>query len=139
MLNRTILAGRLTRDPEMRTTQSGKSVASFSLAVERDVKGPDGERETDFFDFVAWGGTADFVCKYFSKGRVAIVDGRLQSRAWKDKDGNNRKAVEIRADYVYFGDSKPQNTEGSNNSFPAFNNDFEEYEDISGANEPLPF
>ena len=135
MLNRTLLTGRLTRDPEMRTTQSGKSVANFSLAVERDFKGPDGEKETDFFDVVAWGGTAEFVCKYFTKGRMATVDGRLQSRAWKDKDGNNRKTVEIIAEAVYFADSKPQTNSGNDN-VAAYEPVFE---DISGDGEPLPF
>ncbi len=134
MLNRTLLTGRLTRDPEMRTTQSGKSVASFSLAVERDFRGPDGEKETDFFDFIAWGGTADFVCKFFTKGRMMTVDGRLQSRTWKDKDGNSRKAVEVRAEVVYFADSKPQSNGNDNTS--AYE---PEYEDISGTDEPLPF
>ena len=136
MLNRTLLTGRLTRDPEMRTTQSGKSVASFSLAVERDFKGPDGEKETDFFDIIAWGGTADFVCKFFTKGRMMTVDGRLQSRTWKDKDGNSRKTVEVRADAVYFADSKPQ---GGNIDNSALTENYNEYEDISGTDEPLPF
>lgn len=106
MLNRIILMGRLTRDPELRHTQSGTAVASFSLAVDRDFKGQDGERETDFIDIVAWRGTGEFVSKYFFKGRMAVVEGRLQVRDWTDKDGNKRRSFEVVADSVYFGDSK---------------------------------
>lgn len=106
MLNRIILMGRLTRDPELRHTQSGVAVASFTLAVDRDFKTQNGERETDFVDITAWRGTADFVDKYFSKGRMAVVDGRLQIEDWTDKDGNKRKSAKVVADSVYFGDSK---------------------------------
>ena len=106
MLNKIILIGRLTRDPELRKTQSGPAVASFTLAVDRDYKPQDGERETDFIDVVAWRGTAEFVSKYFTKGRMAVVEGRLQVRDWKDKDGNKRRNTEVIADSVYFGDSK---------------------------------
>ena len=106
MLNRIVLMGRLTRDPELRHTGSGTAVASFSLAVDRDFKSQDGEKETDFIDIVAWRSTADFVSKYFTKGRMAVVEGRLQIRDWKDKDGNNRRSAEVVADHVYFGDSK---------------------------------
>lgn len=106
MLNRLILMGRFTRDPELRRTQSGKAVARFTLAVERDFKPESGERETDFIDCVAWGSTADFVSKFFTKGRMAVASGRLQIRDWTDKDGNKRKAAEMVADSVYFGDSK---------------------------------
>ena len=105
-LNRIILMGRLTRDPELRRTQSGVSVTSFSLAVDRDFKGQSGERETDFIDIVAWRQTAEFVSKYFTKGRMAIVEGRLQIRDWTDKDGGKRRSAEVVADNVYFGDSK---------------------------------
>lgn len=119
MLNHITVMGRLTRDPDMRQTQGGKSVANFSLAVDRDFKSQNGERETDFIDCVAWGSTADFVGKFFSKGRMAVVDGRLQIRDWKDNDGNKRRTAEIVANNVYFGDSKPAdaaaapaNTEG---------------------------
>ena len=122
MLNRAIIMGRLTRDPEMRTTQSGTSVCSFTLAVDRDFKDKDsGEKGVDFIDVVAWRGTAEFVCKYFSKGRMAVAEGRLQIREWKDKDGNNRRTAEIVAENVYFGDSK--NSDGGNahnNSAPAY-------------------
>ena len=105
-LNRAIVMGRLTRDPELRHTQSGVAVASFTLAVDRDFAPKDGERETDFVDIVAWRHTAEFVSKYFSKGKMAVVDGRIQVRGYEDKDGNKRKAFEIVADSVYFGESK---------------------------------
>ena len=106
MLNRIVLMGRLTRDPELRRTGSGTAVASFSIAVDRDFKGQNGEKETDFIDIVAWRNTAEFVSKSFAKGRMAVVDGRLQIRDWKDKEGNNRRSAEVVADNVYFGDSK---------------------------------
>ena len=106
MLNKIVLMGRLTRDPELRRTQSGTAVASFTLAVDRDYKPQDGERETDFIDIVAWRGTGEFVSKYFTKGRMAVVEGRLQVRDWTDKDGNKRRSTEVVADNVYFGDSK---------------------------------
>ena len=105
-LNRIILMGRLTRDPELRRTQSGTPVTSFSLAVDRDFKNQAGEKETDFIDIVAWRNTAEFVCNYFTKGRMAVVEGRLQIREWKDRDGNNRRTAEVLADNIYFGDSK---------------------------------
>ena len=107
MLNRIILMGRLTRDPELRHTQTGTAVASFSLAVDRDFKDRNsGERATDFIDIVAWRQTAEFVSRYFTKGRMAVVEGRLQMRDWTDKDGNKRRSAEVVADSVYFGDSK---------------------------------
>ena len=106
MLNRIILMGRLTRDPELRRTQSGTAVTSFSLAVDRDFKSQNGDKETDFIDIVAWRSTAEFVSKYFTKGRMAVVEGRLQIRDWQDKDGNKRRSAEVVADNVYFGDSK---------------------------------
>lgn len=106
MLNRVIVMGRLTKDPELRRTQSGLAVASFSLACDRDYSG-DGGKETDFLDIVAWRSTAEFVSKYFSKGRMAVISGRLQIRSWTDKEGNGRRSAEILADSVYFGDSKP--------------------------------
>ncbi len=107
MLNHIVLMGRLTRDPELRRTTSGIAVASFSLAVDRDYSNREtGEKETDFIDIVAWRNTAEFVSKYFSKGRMAVVSGRLQIRSWTDKDGNKRRTAEVVADNVYFGDSK---------------------------------
>ena len=106
MLNKIILMGRLTRDPELRRTGSGTAVTSFSLAVDRDCKAQGGEKETDLIDIVAWRNTAEFVSKYFTKGRMAIVEGRLQIRDWTDKDGGKRRSAEVVADNVYFGDSK---------------------------------
>ena len=105
-LNRIVIMGRMVKDPELRRTGAGVAVASFTLAVERDFKGQNGEKETDFIDVVVWRQTAEFVSKYFSKGRVAVVEGRLQLRDWQDKDGNKRRNAEIIADNVYFGDSK---------------------------------
>ena len=113
MLNRIVIMGRLTRDPELRRTQNGTAVTSFSVAVDRDFKSRDnGEKATDFIDVVAWRQTAEFVCQYFTKGRMAIVEGRLQIRPWTDKDGNNRRSAEVVADNVYFGDSKRDNADG---------------------------
>ena len=107
MLNHIVLMGRLTRDPELRYTQSQIPVASFSLAVDRDFGGRDGgERQTDFIDIVAWRSTAEFVSKYFTKGSMAAVSGRLQIRDWTDRDGNKRRSAEVVADNVYFGESK---------------------------------
>ena len=107
MLNKVILMGRLTRDPELRHTQSGSAVASFTLAVDRDFAPKDsGERSTDFIDIVAWRNNAEFVSKYFVKGQLAAVSGRLQIRDWKDKDGNNRRSAEVICDNVYFAEPK---------------------------------
>ena len=116
MLNKIILMGRLVRDPELRRTNGGTPVASFTIAVDRDFKSQDGEKETDFIDVVVWRNTAEFVSKYFTKGRMAVVEGRLQIRDWTDKEGNKRKAAEVVADNVYFGDSKK---EDSGNSYEA--------------------
>lgn len=116
MLNKIILMGRLTRDPELRRTGSGTAVTSFAIAVDRDFKSQSGEKETDFIEIVAWRNTAEFVSKYFTKGRMAVVEGRLQIRDWTDKDGGKRRTAEVVADNVYFGDSKrdgdTQNTYG---------------------------
>ena len=106
MLNKIFLMGRLTRDPDLRKTKSGTPVASFSLAVDRDYKGQGGERETDFIDCTAWRGTAEFVSNYFTKGRMAVVEGRLQVTDYKDRDGNSRRKWTVVADNVYFCDSK---------------------------------
>lgn len=105
MLNHITIMGRLTRDPELRRTAGGTAVTSFSLAVDRDFKNQDGEKETDFIDVVAWRSTAEYVAKYFTKGRMAVVDGRLQIRDWTDNDGNKRRSAEVVAENVYFGDS----------------------------------
>ena len=115
MLNHIVIMGRLTRDPELRRTGSGIAVASFSVAVDRDFGGRDGgEKETDFIDCVAWRQTGEFVSKYFTKGRMIVVSGRLQIRSWTDKDGNKRRTAEVVADNVYFGDSKRDNNDGGN-------------------------
>ena len=107
MLNHITIMGRLTRDPELRRTGSGVAVASFTVAVDRDFGGRDGgEKETDFIDCVAWRQTGEFVSKYFTKGRMIVVSGRLQIRSWTDKDGNKRRTAEVVADNCYFGDSK---------------------------------
>ena len=107
MLNHITIMGRLVRDPELRRTGSGIAVASFTVAVDRDFGGRDGgERETDFIDCVAWRQTGEFVSKYFTKGRMIVVSGRLQIRSWNDKDGNKRRTAEVVADNCYFGDSK---------------------------------
>lgn len=106
MLNHIVFMGRLTRDPELRRTASGIAVASFSIAVDRDFSSREtSEKETDFIDVVAWKNTAEFVSKYFTKGRMAVVSGRLQIRSWNDKDGNKRRSAEVVAESVYFGDS----------------------------------
>ena len=118
MLNKIILMGRLTRDPELRRTQSVTAVTSFSIAVDRDFKSQSGEKETDFIDIVAWRSTAEFVSKYFSKGRMAVVEGRLQIRDWTDRDGGKRRSAEVVADNVYFGDSKRDG--GSDFGAPAY-------------------
>ena len=107
MLNHITIMGRLTRDPEMRRTASGIACVNFTLAVDRDYSGKDGgEKETDFIDCIAWRGTAEFVEKHFTKGRMAVASGRLQIRKWTDKEGNQRRNAEVNADNVYFGDSK---------------------------------
>ena len=141
MLNHIVLMGRLTRDPELRRTQAGIAVTSFSLAVDRDFQSRDsGEKQTDFIDIVAWRNTAEFVSKYFTKGRMAVVSGRLQIRDWTDKEGNKRRSAEVVADNVYFGDSKRDGANpstgssygtsyGSGYDAPAISADFSEAED----------
>ena len=119
MLNHIVLMGRLTRDPELRQTGNGLSVASFTIAVDRDRKTAEGEKETDFIDVVAWRHSAEFVSKFFTKGKLAVVSGRLQLRSWTDKDGNKRRTAEVVADNVYFGDSK-KDTADSNSGFGDF-------------------
>ena len=119
MLNHIVIMGRLTRDPELRRTGSGVAVASFTLAVDRDFGNREsGERETDFIDCVAWRNTGEFVSKYFTKGSMAVVSGRLQIRGWTDKEGNKRRSAEVVADNVYFGESK-RGSEGGNASYAA--------------------
>lgn len=148
MLNHITLMGRLTRDPELRHTQTGTPVASFSLAVERDFSSRDtGEKTTDFIDVVVWRNTAEFVSKYFVKGQLVAVSGRLQIRDWKDKDGNNRRSAEVVADNCYFAESKKSGGAQSYsdyespaasyaNAMPAPQSDFAEIDDDDG---DLPF
>lgn len=134
MLNHITIMGRLTRDPELKTTNSGVPVVSFSLAVDRDFADKEsGERGVDFVDVTAWRHTAEFVSRYFTKGRMAVVSGRLQTRNWTDKDGNKRKAVEIVAENVYFGDSKRNDSETAAPSAPS------DFAPIEGEDEGLPF
>ena len=114
MLNHITIMGRLTKDPELRRTGNGIAVASFTVAVDRDFADKQsGEKETDFIDCVAWRQTGEFVSKYFTKGRMAVVSGRLQIRGWTDKDGNKRRTAEVVADNVYFGDSKKEESSGN--------------------------
>ena len=114
MLNKIIIMGRLTADPELRRTGTGVAVTSFTLAVDRDFSSKDGgEKETDFIDCVAWRNTGEFVAKHFAKGRMAIVSGRLQLRSYTDRDGNKRRAAEVVAENVYFGQSKNSNADNS--------------------------
>lgn len=129
MLNHIAIMGRLTRDPELRRTNSGTAVASFTLAVDRDFTK---EKETDFIECVAWKNTAEFVQKYFSKGRMAIVAGRLQIRKWTDKDGNKRSTAEVVADNVYFGDSKKDESQSDSR------NDYQPSNRFVGSNETKP-
>lgn len=140
MLNKIFVMGRLTRDPELRHTQTGTAVASFTLAVDRDFKDKaTGEKQTDFIDCVAWRQTGEFVSKYFSKGRMAVVEGRLQMRDWTDKDGNKRRSAEVVADNVYFGDSKPADGSGGRSGgygAPSGDDQFKELTDDDGE---LPF
>ena len=120
MLNHITIMGRLVRDPELRRTGTGVAVASFTVAVDRDFGGRDGgEKETDFIDCVAWRQTGEFVSKYFTKGRMIVVSGRLQIRGWTDKDGNKRRTAEVVADNCYFGDSKREGDNGGSYAAPA--------------------
>jgi single-strand DNA-binding protein len=119
MLNHITIMGRLTRDPELRRTGSGVAVASFTVAVDRDF-GNNGEKETDFIDCVAWRQTGEFVSKYFTKGSMIVVSGRLQIRNWKDKDVNKRRTAEVVADNCYFGESKKAEAEPSTAYAPSY-------------------
>ena len=148
MLNSISIAGRLSKDPELRTTQSGVSVASFTVAVERDFSAQGQQREVDWFDCVAWRQGGEFVSKYFTKGRMAVVSGRLQSRKWEDRDGNKRTSWEVVADNVYFGDSRRDGAE-STDSRPSYSSSYEApksspkaaspFEELEGDDGELPF
>jgi single-strand DNA-binding protein len=147
MLNKIFIMGRLTRDPELRRTQTGTPVASFTLAVDRDFKDKStGERTTDFIDVVAWRQTGEFVSRFFNKGRMAVVEGRLQIREWTDKDGNKRRSAEVVADNVYFGDSRREGDGGF--SAPAYGSapsgysapaEGDQFAELSGDDGELPF
>lgn len=138
MLNKVILMGRLTREPELRHTAAGIPVASFALAVERDYKSGD-ERETDFINITAWRGTAEFVSKWFSKGQLVAVSGRLQVRSYKDRDGNSRTATEVVADEVFFAEKKRDgNGIGYEDTEPVTATE-NEYEELFGEDKDLPF
>lgn len=145
MLNRIIIMGRLTRDADIRHTQTGTAVASFALAVDRDFKDKaTGEKATDFIDVVAWRNTAEFVSRYFSKGRMAVVEGRLQIRDWTDKDGNKRRTAEVVADNVYFGDSKRDGESGyqggySSGGYQAPEQPTNEFQELQDEDGELPF
>ena len=114
MLNHICIAGRMVRDPELRRLDNGTAVTSFSIACERDFKNKNDEKETDFVDVVAYRNTAEFVSKYFTKGRMVAVSGRLQIRNWTDKEGNKRKSAEVMAEHVYFADSKKEESDSNN-------------------------
>ena len=123
-MNQIVLVGRLTADPELRTTNNGTSVTSFTVAVDRSFVRSGEERQTDFIDCVAWRSTADFAAKYFSKGRMAVVSGRLQIRPWTDKEGNKRYSTEVVVDNMYFGDSKPDGKKGGDSDGFGIPDDF---------------
>ena len=139
MLNVTAIMGRLSRDPELRQTTTGKNVASFTIACSRGRKDANGKDLVDWIPVVAWEHTAEFVCKYFEKGSLIAIDGRLQSRTYKDRDGNNRTAIEIVANNANFAGSK--STGGGSNSVPAgnsYNEPTVQYDEIEGEGD-LPF
>lgn len=132
--------GRLTRDPELRRTGSGTAVTSFSLACDRDFKSRSGDKETDFIEVVAWKNTAEFVSKYFGKGRMAVVEGRLQTRDWTDREGGKRVATEIVADNVYFGDSKRDSDSGTASSYSdTLSGMTQDFSEISEEDGEIPF
>lgn len=143
MLNHIVLMGRLTRDPELRRTGSGVAVASYTIACDRDFAPQGGEKETDFIDIVTWRSTAEFAQKYFAKGSMIVVSGRLQLRDWTDKDGNKRRSAEVVADNVYFGESKKQTTQPDVNApAPVYEMPIpQQYPEFPPINddEPLPF
>ena len=141
MLNKVVLMGRLTKDPELRRTGSGTAVTSFSLACDRDFKSQSGEKETDFIEVVAWKNTAEFVSKYFSKGRMSVVEGRLQIRDWTDKAGSKRTTAEVVADNVYFADSKrSESNENQKENFNALSGRLsDDFVPISEEDGEIPF
>ena len=139
MLNHITIMGRLTRDPELRRTGTGIAVASFTVAVDRDFGGRDGgERETDFIDCVAWRQTGEFVSKYFTKGSMIVVSGRLQIRNWNDKDGNKRRSAEVVADNCYFGESKRSGDSNSSYGGNAYGGNSYGNNNYGGFSAPAP-
>lgn len=139
MLNKIIIQGRLCSDVELRRTNNGTAVASVTLAVDRDFKSQDGRREADFISVVAWRGVAEHLAKYLTKGRMAVVEGRLQMRDWTDKDGNKRRNAEVIADNVYFGDSRSDNASGDHQAAKApVNVDAEDFDEVED-DDDLPF
>ena len=141
MLNKVVIMGRFTKDPELRRTGSGTAVTSFSLACDRDFKSQSGDKETDFIEVVAWKNTAEFVSKHFSKGRMAVVEGRLQIRDWTDKAGNKRTTAEVVADNVYFADSKrSESNENQKENFNALSGRLsDDFVPISEEDGEIPF
>ena len=141
MLNHIVIMGRLTRDPELRRTATGVAATNFSVAVERDFKSDSGAKETDFIDCVAWRQTGEFVNKYFKRGSMIVVSGRLQIRSWTDKDGNKRRSAEVVADSCYFGETKK--TESESNEFsgyiPSEPVPASDFSVLEGPDEQLPF
>lgn len=143
MFNHIAIMGRLTKDPEMRRTGSGVAVTSFTIACDRDF-GQNGEKETDFIDVTAWRNTAEYVSKYFTKGRMAVVSGRLQIRKWTDKNGNERRSAEVVADNVYFGDSKKDDSSGYHTginlqNYAAPTEPLQDFAVVDGDDDSLPF
>ena len=127
MINNVTIQGRFTKAPEIRYTSNQIAVCSFTLACERDIAGQDGKRECDFIDCVAWRSTAEFIGKYFDKGNLAAVTGRIQLRTWKDDNGNNRRTAEILVDHVYFCEKRNGSAQQTTGSYS--NDDFEEFEE----------
>ena len=152
-LNQVVLMGRLTRDPELKSTQSGVDVATFTLAVDRSYIKAGAEKESDFLDCVAWRGTAEFISRYFKKGMQVAVTGRIQTRKWKDQNDQNRVSVEVVADEVFFADSKREPSTGGtfaspapgmdapapNYGAPSFQSQDTSFEDLSADDDELPF
>ena len=140
MLNKIFLQGRLVADPELRHTQQGTAVASFRMAVDRDFKSKDpGASNTDFINIVAWRNTAEFVSRYFTKGRMAVVEGRLQMRDYTDKSGNKRTVAEVVSNNVYFGDSRRDSESGGNASYDGAPDGPPDFDELEDDDEELPF
>lgn len=143
MLNHIVLMGRLTADPELRRTSNDNAVASFTLAVDRDRKDKDtGELEADFIRCVAWRGTAEFASRYFAKGQMAVVSGRLTIRPWTDDQGNKRSSTEVKVEHMYFGEGKKKESTpsyGSNDAYSGPSGSYSDYPELEPSDEELPF